>query len=386
MSYKKKIIVGIAAALAIMMAGCAKEPTPEEIAASSLAAVTAEEEQMGMRRLDSPNLTEYEKPLADFIAGVQASDPNAVSNALGSVNVFGEGAESLNSWVVSNNYEEFSNMNLHDILIESSKDGKQAELKVYFEAPNEDKSNFVTYTTDFDGEKWAVTPPSGLTLNYVFYAPTNSVSINDVDLSAYATNDSNYGYAFTIPRIAAVDDSPACKITTDIGTYDGHIVAVGSNSYSSGNAVAIVDFTEEQRADMNGFFISCVNNIFDLARANAPKDQYTSYILDADAIASMFPQNPEDPIATAETANSVANVEVFPGTADSGYPDSYVYHFSRSNAVTMNIRYKVSLTGGGECRRLATVTMVYSGDTWKIESVESENSLFTDLTAFSPEW
>ena len=212
------------------------------------------------------------------------------------------------------------------------------------------------------------------------------MSINDVDLSAYATNDSNYGYAFTIPRIAAVDDSPACKITTDIGTYDGHIVAVGSNSYSSGNAVAIVDFTEEQRADMNGFFISCVNNIFDLARANAPKDQYTSYILDADAIASMFPQNPEDPIATAETANSVANVEVFPGTADSGYPDSYVYHFSRSNAVTMNIRYKVSLTGGGECRRLATVTMVYSGDTWKIESVESENSLFTDLTAFSPEW
>ena len=168
MSYKKKIIIGIAAALAIMMAGCAKEPTPEEIAASSLAAVTAEEEQMGMRRLDSPNLTEYEKPLADFIAGVQASDPNAVSNALGSVNVFGEGAESLNSWVVSNNYEEFSNMNLHDILIESSKDGKQAELKVYFEAPNEDKSNFVTYTTDFDGEKWAVTPPSGLTLNYVF--------------------------------------------------------------------------------------------------------------------------------------------------------------------------------------------------------------------------
>lgn len=55
-------------------AGCSREQTPEEIEAASLAAVTQEEQTTGMKRLDSPNLTDYEKPLANFVSGIQAKD------------------------------------------------------------------------------------------------------------------------------------------------------------------------------------------------------------------------------------------------------------------------------------------------------------------------
>lgn len=384
--FRKMLILGIAAVSILTFSGCSSEPTPEEIAASSLAAVTAEEQQTGMRRLDSPNLTEYEKPLADFVNGLKAKDANAVADALGCVNVFGEGSESLNSWIISNNYENLAEMDPHDIQITSQKDGKQAQIQVFLEAPNENKDNYIAYTTDFDGQNWAVTPPSGLIQNYVFYAPTSSVSVNDVDLSQYATTNSEYGYQFTIPRMAVVDTSPACKITTDLGTYDGNIVATGASSYSTGTAIAIANFTEEQRADMNGFFVSCVNNVFNLMKSSSPREMYSDYILDSDAIADLFPTDESALAAIVETANNVAGVEVFAGTADSGFPDSYTYHFSGPNSVTMNIRYKVSLVSGGECHRLATVTMVYMGNTWKIEKIESKNPLFTELTAFSPEW
>lgn len=385
--FKNTLIFGVAAAMAItMLAGCASEPTPEEIAASSIAAVTAEEQQTGMKRLDSPNLTEYEKPLANFVNGLKSKDANAVANALGCLNVFGDGSESLESWIISNNYEDLAAMELHDIQIISSKDGKQAELQVFLEEPNEEKDNFISYTTDFNGTSWAVTPPSGLELNYIFYAPTNLVSVNDVDLSQYATSDPNYGYQFTIPRMAVVDNSPACKITTDVGSYDGNIVSTGASSYSAGTAIAIATLSEEQRADMNGFFVSCVNNIFNLVKNGAAREQFSDYILDSDAVNALFPSDENDQAAVLSNANNVSGIEVYAGTADSGFPDSYTYHFSSSNSVTMNIRYKVSLASGGECHRLATVTMVYMGDTWKIEKIVSTNPLFTDLTAFSPEW
>lgn len=61
MHMKKALCVCLSLAIAgSVFAGCSREQTPEEIEAASLAAVTQEEQTTGMKRLDSPNLTDYE--------------------------------------------------------------------------------------------------------------------------------------------------------------------------------------------------------------------------------------------------------------------------------------------------------------------------------------
>ena len=71
MHMKKALCVCLSLAIAgSVFAGCSREQTPEEIEAASLAAVTQEEQATGMKRLDSPNLTDYEKPLANFVSGI----------------------------------------------------------------------------------------------------------------------------------------------------------------------------------------------------------------------------------------------------------------------------------------------------------------------------
>ena len=133
MHMKKALCVCLSLAIAgSVFAGCSREQTPEEIEAASLAAVTQEEQTTGMKRLDSPNLTDYEKPLANFVSGIQAKDAAKIATALGSVNIFGD---TLDGWIVSNNYESLQTEDLHDIKIQSSKDGKVATINVFFEEP-----------------------------------------------------------------------------------------------------------------------------------------------------------------------------------------------------------------------------------------------------------
>ena len=125
MHMKKALCVCLSLAIAgSVFAGCSREQTPEEIEAASLAAVTQEEQTTGMKRLDSPNLTDYEKPLANFVSGIQAKDAAKIATALGSVDIFGD---TLDGWIVSNNYESLQTKDLHDIKIQSSKDGKVAQ-------------------------------------------------------------------------------------------------------------------------------------------------------------------------------------------------------------------------------------------------------------------
>lgn len=382
MKIKRIVAAILAVCLATSLTGCIQSKTPEEIEAESLAAITAEEEATGMKRLDSPNLSDYEKPLADFVTGIQTGDANAVSTSLGSINVFGD---SLESWVVSNNYDIFESLDLHDILIQTTKDGKTATINVFLEAPNEDKSNYVTYTCDFDGSKWSVTPPSGLLTNYVFFAPVSTVTVNDIDVSQYATSEKEYGYTFTVPRIVDSYDNPACILKTSIGDYSGIIQPISQTTYSQGDNVAMAQFTDEQKAEANQHLADCINNVFNLIRTDADKNAYSAYLLDADVVNDIFPNDEDSRNAIIAGANDVSAIEVMSASSIENYPNDYIYHLSGTDSITMNVNYKAVLSSG-ECHRTATVTIVYTNGTWKISKIDSKNSLFVGLTAFSPEW
>ncbi len=336
-----------------------------------------------MKRLDSPNLTDYEKPLANFVSGIQAKDAAKIATALGSVNIFGD---TLDGWIVSNNYESLQTEDLHDIKIQSSKDGKVATINVFFEEPNEDKSNFVEYKSDFDGKEWNITPPTGLSTDYTFYAPVSSVSINDVDMSTYAASDSNYGYAFNLPRVIETDSSPDCVLNTSIGKYSGKIINASTSSYGSALPIAMAVFTEDQKKEINQYFVDCANSVFDMMRTGADRDSYSAYLLDSNAVSAIFDVDGDDKqAAIANEANAVSRIEVLSAESVAGYPDAYIYHFSSSDSITMNIRYNAVLSSG-ECHRCAAVTMTYTNGSWKIAKINSTNSLFTNLTAFNPEW
>lgn len=384
MHMKKALCVCLSLAIAgSVFAGCSREQTPEEIEAASLAAVTQEEQATGMKRLDSPNLTDYEKPLANFVSGIQAKDAAKIATALGSVNIFGD---TLDGWIVSNNYESLQTEDLHDIKIQSSKDGKVATINVFFEEPNEDKSNFVEYKSDFDGKEWNITPPTGLSTDYTFYAPVSSVSINDVDMSTYAASDSNYGYAFNLPRVIETDSSPDCVLNTSIGKYSGKIINASTSSYGSALPIAMAVFTEDQKKEINQYFVDCANSVFDMMRTGADRDSYSAYLLDSNAVSAIFDVDGDDKqAAIANEANAVSRIEVLSTESVAGYPDAYIYHFSSGDSITMNIRYNAVLSSG-ECHRCAAVTMTYTNGSWKIAKINSTNSLFTDLTAFNPEW
>lgn len=76
----KRVVAGLlAGVLAVsMLAGCSKQLTPEEQAASEAAVLAQqlqdEEDQTGLKRLISNNITEYEQPFYDFVESLQEGD------------------------------------------------------------------------------------------------------------------------------------------------------------------------------------------------------------------------------------------------------------------------------------------------------------------------
>ena len=145
-------------------------------------------------------------------------------------------------------------------------------------------------------------------------------------------------------------------------------------------------FTEDQKKEINQYFVDCANSVFDMMRTGADRDSYSAYLLDSNAVSAIFDVDGDDKqAAIANEANAVSRIEVLSAESVAGYPDAYIYHFSSSDSITMNIRYNAVLSSG-ECHRCAAVTMTYTNGSWKIAKINSTNSLFTDLTAFNPEW
>ena len=156
--------------------------------------------------------------------------------------------------------------------------------------------------------------------------------------------------------------------------------------YGSAIPIAMAVFTEDQKKEINQYFVDCANSVFDMMRTGADRDSYSAYLLDSNAVSAIFDVDGDDKqAAIANEANAVSRIEVLSAESVAGYPDAYIYHFSSSDSITMNIRYNAVLSSG-ECHRCAAVTMTYTNGSWKIAKINSTNSLFTNLTAFNPEW
>lgn len=209
----KRVVAGLlAGVLAVsMLAGCSKQLTPEEQAASEAAVLAQqlqdEEDQTGLKRLISNNITEYEQPFYDFVESLQEGDADKAATALGVPNTFGS---NLQNWVIVNNYETFQKNELQHICFNSAKDGAAAVLNVYLKYPGEvtkDTSPDYVMNVDYVDGAWSLTPPTGVVKDYAFTTPTNKVSFEGTDLSSYASKSAETDvWTITLPRALDFED------------------------------------------------------------------------------------------------------------------------------------------------------------------------------------
>lgn len=226
----KRVVAGLlAGVLAVsMLAGCSKQLTPEEQAASEAAVLAQqlqdEEDQTGLKRLISNNITEYEQPFYDFVESLQEGDADKAATALGVPNTFGS---NLQNWVIVNNYETFQKNELQHICFNSAKDGAAAVLNVYLKYPGEvtkDTSPDYVMNVDYVDGAWSLTPPTGVVKDYAFTTPTNKVSFEGTDLSSYASKSAETDvWTITLPRALDFEDGSTYVVTNDMGDFNAHI-------------------------------------------------------------------------------------------------------------------------------------------------------------------
>ena len=141
--------------------------------------------------------------------------------------------------------------------------------------------------------------------------------------------------------------SPDCVLNTSIGKYSGKIINASTSSYGSALPIAMAVFTEDQKKEINQYFVDCANSVFDMMRTGADRDSYSAYLLDSNAVSAIFDVDGDDKqAAIANEANAVSRIEVLSAESVAGYPDAYIYHFSSSDSITMNIRYNAVLSSG----------------------------------------
>lgn len=125
-------------------------------------------------------------------------------------------------------------------------------------------------------------------------------------MSTYAASDSNYGYAFSLPRVIETDSSPDCVLNTSLGKYSGKIINASTSSYGSAIPIAMAVFTEDQKKEINQYFVDCANSVFDMMRTGADRDSYSAYLLDSNAVSAIFDVDGDDKqAAIANEANAV---------------------------------------------------------------------------------
>lgn len=232
----KRVVAGLlAGVLAVsMLAGCSKQLTPEEQAASEAAILAQqlqdEEDQTGLKRLISNNITEYEQPFYDFVESLQEGDADKAATALGVPNTFGS---NLQNWVIVNNYETFQKNELQHICFNSAKDGAAAVLNVYLKYPGEvtkDTSPDYVMNVDYVDGAWSLTPPTGVVKDYAFTTPTNKVSFEGTDLSSYASKSAETDvWTITLPRALDFEDGSTYVVTNDMGDFNAHIYDIKSD-------------------------------------------------------------------------------------------------------------------------------------------------------------
>lgn len=364
-------------------AGCGlfKEKTPEEQEAERLASVLAEENSTGLKRLDSPNFTDYEKPMQTFVEGIKENDADKICDALGSPAVLSD--DDIYGWLLNYGYDYILDADVSELKIKSEKSNATATITLY--KPEDDTTSSSagqSFATQYEDGRWILVPPSGVTLNYSFKAQSRDVSCGDVSLKDYAlSTNSNGEWMFQIPRIIKIDDYSGFKITTQAGTFDAMVIV---NSYSN---ELIAEMSSEQKTEFLTKAQELLQSAFDKLKAGTTQSELATVMVSEAIISDCFPKSDATKKTLAEKFATVEKIELFEGTVSGQYPDAYIFRVYKDNGIQFDAKVKLTTTDG-ECRKLATVTLQLINDEWKVSGVvcKDGSNLFTEFSIFDPEW
>lgn len=384
----KKIFFLIAAVTiaATVFTGCSfSEKTPEEVEQERLEAIVQEEAETGFKRLDSPNLTDYEIPLQTLVQGIQENDSEKICKAVGSPHVLA--GDDIYGWVLQNGYDYIQQTEINNLRIKSTKENAAATIRLF--RPDEDLGNEESgqaFSCLYENGRWIIVPASGVAESFTFTSPTKKVSCGDVSLEEYAVSVDSYGkWSFKVPRMIVTDTMENFKLSTDLGEFDA--VMVNNKGGYSITPELIANMSEEQRNQYTGVAQSAIQSVFDMLKNGASKNELSSVLVSEQMITECYPQAEEEKTTLVENLATVTGIEVYQGNPSNQYPDAYVYRVYKDNGVQMDLKIRI-LTTEGECRKLATVTMQLLNGEWKISDIVSTDNknLFTEFSVYNPAW
>ena len=384
----KKIfsIIAVVAVLAMVFTGCSfSEKTPEEVEQERLEAIAREEAETGFKRLDSPNLTDYEIPLQMLVQGIQENDSEKICNAVGSPHVLAD--SDLYGWVLQNGYDYIQQLDANELRMKATKENATATIKLF--RPDEDpekEESGQSFTCMYESGKWILVPESGVKEAFTFTSPSRDVYCGDVSLKKYAVSVDNYGeWSFKIPRMIVTDTMENFKLSTDLGEFDA--IMLNNNGGYTVTPELIVDMSEEQRGEFTGIAQTAFQSVFDMLKRGASQNELSSVLVSEQMIKECYPQADAEKTALAEKLATFTSVEAYPGNPSNQYPDAYVYRVYKDNGIQMDLKLRI-LTTEGECRKLATVTMQLLNGEWKISNVicTDNKNPFTEFSVYNPAW
>lgn len=383
----KKIfsIMAIVTVLMMLFTGCSfSEKSPEEAEQERLETIAQEEAETGLKRLDSPNLTDYEIPLQMLVQGIQENDSAKICEAVGSPHVLAD--SDIYGWILQNGYDYIQEIESNALRIKSTKENATATIRLF--RPDEDPNNEENgqlFSCLYENGKWIVVPASGIAESFTFTSPSKEVNCGEISLEEYAVSVDDYGkWSFKIPRMVVTDAMENFKLSTDLGEFDA--VMVSKAGYSTIPEL-IADMSEEQKNEYTAVAQTVLQSVFDMLKNGASKNELSSVLVSEQIIAECYPQEETEKTALAENLATVTGVEVYPGNPINQYPDAYTYRVYRDNGIQMDLKLRI-LTTEGECRTFATVTMQLLNGDWKISDVicTDDKNPFTEFSVYNPVW
>ena len=383
----KKIfsIMVIVTMLMMLFTGCSfSEKSPEEAEQERLETIAQEEAETGLKRLDSPNLTDYETPLQMLVQGIQENDSAKICEAVGSPHVLAD--NDIYGWILQNGYDYIQEIESNALRIKSTKENATATIRLFRpdEDPNHEENGHL-FSCLYENGKWIVVPASGIAEAFTFTSPSKEVNCGEISLEEYAVSVDDYGkWSFKIPRMVVTDTMENFKLSTDLGEFDA--VMVSKAGYSTIPEL-IADMSEEQKNEYTAVAQTVFQSVFDMLKNGASKNELSSVLVSEQIIAECYPQEETEKTALAENLATVTGVEVYPGNPINQYPDAYTYRVYRDNGIQMDLKLRI-LTTEGECRTFATVTMQLLNGDWKISDVicTDDKNPFTEFSVYNPVW
>lgn len=340
-----------------------------------------EEKSTKLKKLTSENLSDAEKSFKNFVQAIKNQDAQAISDALGILNLFTD--QSLTDWIVANDFDLFYGIDdLSQVQIRSEKEGSITEISTWFNG--ETNAQPKKYKMQFVDGAWILIPKTGILENYTFKSPVKNLLCNDISFEKYVVSldETGYMYNFEIPRFPILSQSPIFYIETEIGQFSGQLFD------SKEGALVISTFDADQKKYLEVCLTKTFNTAFELLKSGATQNDLTQAILSERIIKECFPEKDDNAIAYKEKIAQVQSVEVYEGDIQVGYPNNYIYRLVSENAVQMNIKLAIN-TSLGQSRQKLTVVMQKFADDWKIIDITAKNkpaNPFVNFESYNPEW